>query len=423
MIHVVWLVLFAKHAQVYSLDIFISYFQSPFKFNQDLSAQTHSSYLIHDFARRGVLYDMVVYWCLFSFVRSLQSRNLYRSKISLLMALLVVRSAGSGEVLAEFDGDEFQKMVETHGSTVRAVKLELKDKGFGCRFRQRLLNDMTEMQDDEMLVPPLDLKLVRLNLVPSDENENERFIVACGAGDLVEVEMRLKKPQDPNTALRNGWTGLHVAALNGHLEVVRLLLEAGALPDRDEELDARTPLHMAADHGHLEVVHLLLEARATVDRAGRTSETPLHLATESEQVAVVQMLLEARASCDQAGMNFATPLHLAAENGNVEVTRLLLNVGAACDKAAIYSETPLHVACKHGHVEVARLLLEARACSDLGGSYGLTPLDFALRSGDHETIRLLESAKAASKPPTVAVNSGILPPVAVSSESRSTSPK
>ena len=39
---------------------------------------------------------------------------------------LVVRSAGSGDVLAEFDADEFQRMVEAHDNTVRTLKLALK---------------------------------------------------------------------------------------------------------------------------------------------------------------------------------------------------------------------------------------------------------------------------------------------------------
>ena len=76
------------------------------------------------------------------------------------MSLLVVRSAGSGEVLAEFDGDEFQRMVEAHGNTVRALKRHQMGKGLGGRFQLRLLNSSAEMQGDEILVPPLDLQLV-----------------------------------------------------------------------------------------------------------------------------------------------------------------------------------------------------------------------------------------------------------------------
>ena len=47
---------------------------------------------------------------------------------------LVIRSAGSGEVLAEFDANVFQQMVEDHG-TVKTLKLKLMDLGLGSRFR------------------------------------------------------------------------------------------------------------------------------------------------------------------------------------------------------------------------------------------------------------------------------------------------
>ena len=147
------------------------------------------------------------------------------------MVPLVIRSAGTGEVLAEFDEDEFHKMVETHDNTVKTLKLHLKDKGFGSRFQQRILNDVTEMQDDEILVPPIDLKLVKMTL-SSDETENEKFVQACSTGNLEEVEFRLKKLQDPNAAMTmQKWTGLHFTAANGQVEVARLLLDAKALCD------------------------------------------------------------------------------------------------------------------------------------------------------------------------------------------------
>ena len=180
----------------------------------------------------------------------------------LSMASLVIRSAGSGEVLAELDGNDFQRMVETHGNTVKALKLELKNKGFGCRFRLRLLNDSMEMRDGEMLVPPLDLKLIRMNLCPFDEADTEALVEASKEGRLEEVETRLKKPQDPNAVNKEGRTALRLACLGGHTEVVRLLLEAGAACDQ-------APLHVAAWRGHVKVVRLLVEAGASCD-AGLT---------------------------------------------------------------------------------------------------------------------------------------------------------
>ena len=242
------------------------------------------------------------------------------------MALLVISSAGTGEVLAEFDEDEFQKMVETHDNTVKTLKLHLKDKGFGSRFQQRILNDVTEMQDDEILVPPIDLKLVKMTLLSSDETENEKFVQACSTGNLEEVEFRLKKLQDPNAAIMTESaqerTALHFTAEYGQVEVARLLLEAGASCDVGKT--SGTPLHRAAERGDLDMTRLLLDAKALCDaKTHKGGDTPLHCAAACGHLEVVRLLLEARANCDQTNKHGKSSLQLAAMYRNNVIVRLL----------------------------------------------------------------------------------------------------
>ena len=270
---------------------------------------------------------------------------------------LVIRSAGSGEVLAEFEGDEFQEMVQTHRNTVKALKLKLQDKGFGSRFQLRILNDLTEMQDDDTLVPPLDLKLMKMSLL-SDVAENKMFFEACGDGRLEEVETRLQNLQDPNVEMR-GRTALHLSASDGHLEVVRLLLEAGASYDRAAN-DSTTPLHIAAILCHWEVVRLLLEKGASCHQAASDGTTPLHEAARMGHVEMARLLLKAGASCHEAANDGITPLHEAAREGNVEVVRLLLDARASCDQLTNNGATPLQLAAANSHQQVVCLLEGAR---------------------------------------------------------------
>ena len=245
-----------------------------------------------------------------------------------MASVLVVRSAGSGEVLAELDGNDFHRMVETHGNTAKALKLELKDQGFGCRFLQRLLNDSGEMPDDEILVPPLDLKLIRMNLCPFDEADTEALVEASKEGRLEEVEMRLKKPQDPNAVNMDGCTALHPAAESGHLEVVRLLLEAGASLNQSCHT-GQAPLHFAAVQGHVEVVRLLLAAGASLDLNLAGSGTALHLAAWNGHTEVVCLLLEAGASYVPRGKKLL--LRYAADKGYDEIVQVL-QAGAPTNK-------------------------------------------------------------------------------------------
>lgn len=69
------------------------------------------------------------------------------------------------------------------------------------------------------------------------------------------VEEMLQLPQNPNTvALANGRGALHLAAEEGHVSCLRLLLEARA--DKDAALDDYTPLHLATRNGHVEASSL-----------------------------------------------------------------------------------------------------------------------------------------------------------------------
>ena len=280
------------------------------------------------------------------------------------MSLLVVRSAISGEVLTEFDGVEFQRMVGAHGSTVKILKIELKQKGLGCRFQLRLFNDTSEMQDDEMLLPPLDLKLVTMSFCPSSKAENQAFIEACSAEQLEEVEMRLKKLQDPNTTGRAFRTALHQTARQGHLRVVRLLLEATASCNQATVNNGETPLHCAASGGRLDVARLLLEAAASCDQAANNGETPLHCAASGGCFQVMRLLLKARASCDRAMNNGTTPLHWAVRSRRTDVVCLLLEARASCGQAMNNGTTPLHWALRCRINDVVCVLVEARASCD-----------------------------------------------------------
>ena len=78
----------------------------------------------------------------------------------------------------------------------------------------------------------------------------EAFASACEGGRVTEVERLLQCPQDPNARdAENNCTGIHLAASNGHLDVV-----GGA-----------TALQLTTQNGHLEVAELLRQTDAAGD--------------------------------------------------------------------------------------------------------------------------------------------------------------
>ncbi|RFU25884.1 hypothetical protein B7463_g10453, partial [Scytalidium lignicola] len=99
--------------------------------------------------------------------------------------------------------------------------------------------------------------------------------LACWNGKLESARQRLAEcPEHVNWRNLVGNTPLQVASLQGHVKIVKLLIEAGAVLDTYNDA-TDTPLLDAVDNGHLEVIRLLLDAGANPRKANVNGEEPL----------------------------------------------------------------------------------------------------------------------------------------------------
>lgn len=193
-----------------------------------------------------------------------------------------------------------------------------------------------------------------------------------------------------------GWTALRSAAWGGYKEAVSLLLEAGAEVDGCDS-DGRTALRAAAWGGHEEILLTLLDHGAEVDRADREGRTPMIAAAYMGHKEAVEILLDAGADVSLADGDGRTALSVAAlcvpsatgGRGHGEVVSLLLERGANPEHKDRDGMTPLLLASYEGHEEVVELLLEAGA--DVDESSGahpssITPLLAAAAMGHAGTV-------------------------------------
>jgi hypothetical protein len=89
----------------------------------------------------------------------------------------------------------------------------------------------------------------------------------------------------------DGTTALFVAALNGHLDIVRCLVELGADVNCAEGT-GETPLIIAASRGHVEVVRFLVDLGASVGVADILGETTFLASAHKGRYSTMQYLLE-----------------------------------------------------------------------------------------------------------------------------------
>ena len=222
----------------------------------------------------------------------------------------------SGVVAADLPSEELCPLVQSD-KPVRALKEHLAALVGASRFRQRLFHEHMELQDHSPLRDMSELQLVILDFQDAEDETTQAFISACGVGPLAKVESFLQLPQNPNVLDPEAdQAPIHVAAENGQLEVVRLLLEAGADKDLAAE-DGNTALQEASWRGHLAVVRELLAAGADKNVVWQDSLTALHWASASGHSEVVRELVEAGADKNAVAHNGTTSLIAASVEGHL----------------------------------------------------------------------------------------------------------
>ena len=83
---------------------------------------------------------------------------------------------------------------------------------------------------------------------------------AAARGDREAVKALLKKAADVNAAQGDGMTALHWAAMNRDVDLVQMLIVAGANVRATTRLGTYTPLYLASQQGHAPVIQALVSA-------------------------------------------------------------------------------------------------------------------------------------------------------------------
>lgn len=257
---------------------------------------------------------------------------------------------------------------------------------------------------------------------------------------LATVAWLLDRGADVNGLCQDGYTPLHTALYQGHVELTTLLLDRGADPRAEVYGAGGTPLTTGLFWGHADAADVLAErdvwpvnlrvaaglgraqlidscfdgaALTTAARANRAWYRPhtdfpewtpadeaqevldeaLAYAVRNRRTTVYESLVQRGADVDGVAYNGA-PLHWAASGDDLASVSWLLDHGADPNRRASYGTqdgvTPLHCAAWLDRVDAARLLLDRGADPTIeDATYHSTPLGWAEYLGSPGVAALL----------------------------------
>jgi ankyrin repeat protein len=247
-------------------------------------------------------------------------------------------------------------------------------------------------------------------LVPFVRHGEEKFVCSIlekGGGDVNEkdkhglsslhyasmqghhdmVMLLLKHDADINISTAAGETPLMLAVERGHRDIVWMLCTAGA--NMDVHFDAGDNLvNRAAWRGFAGIVEILLEF--SVDPLALCDDyNALHSASHEGWPAVVKLLVDNGVGVDSRANSLLTSLHISAMQEKTHVVSILIANGANIEARDLNGDTAIHYAIRAGNAGIVEIFLNAKARTNVANADGFTSMHLAADVYDVSVIELL----------------------------------
>ena len=174
---------------------------------------------------------------------------------------------------------------------------------------------------------------------------------------------------------------VYLVAKKGKTLILKYLIEIKAPWDKPQLSSQVTPLGIAAYQGNLECVKLLIESGANMNHKCKKGSTPLYLAAQKQHYGVVEYLVSINGVIDyMEELEDNNALIYGIQKNDIELVQILLaNEGLG---SRVKGEPPLHIATRANLEHMVELLsiyidnIDIESPKD-----ALTPFMFAVRNG------------------------------------------
>ncbi|XP_055955079.1 ankyrin repeat and SOCS box protein 16 isoform X3 [Patella vulgata] len=197
---------------------------------------------------------------------------------------------------------------------------------------------------------------------------------------------------------------LYHAAEDNNLERFRELIQMGADIEETYEdhknIITKSILHVCCGKGRLEMINLLLDAGAYISVCDKFGQTPLMYCVMTQFIEIGEILLERDPTIVNDQDRFGkSALHIAADNGLVDCVKMLLSHGAFVDIQSSEGYTPLMVCCyckadPESVLCIIKMLLDVGADVNIMEISSRTALQMAAVTLNLQVVEMLLAAGA-----------------------------
>ncbi|XP_043491144.1 ankyrin repeat domain-containing protein 27-like isoform X1 [Polistes fuscatus] len=219
-----------------------------------------------------------------------------------------------------------------HSSTISQLSLKTENK-----LKSKYSSDMNITEQIKKLFSAIskgDIQLTNYYLGWSNQNEQTTETsdlchpLCCCERCAPMHDYSEKKNKIPAAVFSsyndNGKTVLHVASTVGSLEIIQLLLDAGADVNVKTKLEGHTPLHLACSANKIQAVKIILDCGVcNINAKDFNGDTPLHLAIRNVNIRIVELLIRSGANTNIRNLQNVTPRLLLEKQNSKEVRRIL----------------------------------------------------------------------------------------------------
>ncbi|KAL2830947.1 ankyrin repeat-containing domain protein [Aspergillus pseudoustus] len=214
---------------------------------------------------------------------------------------------------------------------------------------------------------------------------------AAANGYAPTVRELLENEFDPNARDPYTLTPLHLAASNGHQEVVELLLSQQYINLNAVDCRGYTPLTCAVMSGAAGIVGLLLEKEGVdVNTTSPTQRPLLQLAIEGAHIGTIRRLLQDPRFDISCRWGCNSPLLAAIRAGRDSITLFVLRQGGLDNVRTPLGENALLLATRKGSLAVVKEILKDNEVDVNSTDHsGWNALRWATREGNREMVQIL----------------------------------